>query len=203
MTTIYPVTFTWRTLDVADDHGEIRRVRAMVPQMRYDNLCGRQYEEGDEYTLVPLEERSMASHRQYFAALGSGFKNIPEAIMWRRDKANALIVDDNGYKIPMWPTAEHWRKWLLIEAGWYTEKIIEQANATYAKRFAAWFRTEDEFARIAVSGSTVIIRRAKSQAMPAMKKADFEASKRAVLDLNDQMTNVPLGTHWREAGMDA
>lgn len=200
---IHPITFVWRVLDVQDGDGQLRHVRAMVPLMRYDNLCGRQYAEGEEYILAPLEERSLASHKQYFAALNSGFKNLPEAIMWRKNSKGDVILDDDHHPIPMWPTPKHWRKWLLIEAGWYDERIIEEANASYARRLAAWLRVDDEFARIAVNGPTVIIRRAKSQAMPAMRKADFEASKRDVLDLNDQLTNVPLGTHWREAGMDA
>ena len=145
----------------------------------------------------------MASHKQYFAALNSGFKNIPENIMWRKNRKDELILDDDGRKIAMWPSPEHWRKWLLIEAGFYQERIIEEVNSTYARRLANWIREDDDFARIAVNGATVIVRRAKSQALPNMNKREFEESKRAVLDLNDQMTNVPLGTHWREAGMDA
>lgn len=200
---IHPVTFVWRALDLQDEDGVLRHVRAMVPLPQYGNLCGRQFAEGEEYTLTPLEERSMASHRQYFAALNSGFKNIPERIRWRVDKKGKPILDDAGNKIPSWPTVEHWRKWLLIETNCYSERIIEEASPAHARRLAAWLRVDEDFARIAVNRSTVIIRRAKSQAMPAMKKSDFEASKRAVLELNDAMTDVPPGTHWREGGMDA
>lgn len=182
---IYPVGFVWRKVDVILGDGEVVRAMAMVPLARYDNVAKRQFAEGEDYTLTPLEERSMASHRQYFAALKSGFDNLPENIAAR------------------WPSAEHYRKWLLIETGFFDEKEFDEASILHAKRLATFIRTEDVYARITVRGTTVIIRRAKSQAVPAMSKVDFEASKRAVLELNDHLTGVEPGTHMREAGRHA
>ena len=62
-----PVMFTW--------DGE-RRV--MVPQERFHNVCGRQFEPGEEYALEVVEERSLASHKQYFAAVHDGYQNLNE-----------------------------------------------------------------------------------------------------------------------------
>ena len=188
---IRPVTFKWQQVDVTDaTTGEVRSAKAMVPLVRYGNLAARQYEEGEDYTLVLLEDRSQASHNFYFAMIQNGFNNLPENIAAR------------------WPSAEHLRKWLLIEAGWFDEKEFDGPNEDFCRRLATFVRTEDEYARISVhknsgSGWKVIIRRAKSQAKGAMKKAEFEASKQAALELLEHMIGVPLGTLKREAGKSA
>ena len=49
----------------------------------------------------------------------------------------------------------------------------------------------------------VIVRRAKSQAMPAMKKQEFEDSKKAVLELIEHLISVPKGTLKEEGGRSA
>ena len=77
------------------------------------------------------------------------------------------------------------------------------ASAPRTPSLATWIRTEDVYARIFVRGSSVVIQRARSQAVPAMKKSDFQASKKAVLELNDALSGVEPGTHWREAGTAA
>jgi hypothetical protein len=182
---IYPINFVWREVDVVDQDGVATRRMAMVPLPRYANLCGRQYEKGEDYTLAPVEERSMASHRQFFAALKSAYDNLPEKIAAR------------------WPSAEFYRKWCLIECGYFTEKEFDMASEKHAKALATFVRTEDAYARIVVRGTKIIIRKAESQAVPAMPKARFEASKKDVLDLADSMTGVAPGTHWREGGMNA
>lgn len=197
---INPVNFVWRSLDVVKDDGQIVCVKVMVPAPRYAALAARQYAEGEEYTLDQVEERSMASHRQYFAALKSGYDNLPERVFYRTKADGTFVLDETRNRVPKWPTMEHYRKWLLIETGWFDEKEFAEANVTYAKRLATWIRTEDVYARIFVRGSTVVVQRAKSQALPAMKKPDFEQSKKDVLALNDALSGVEPGTHWREAG---
>jgi hypothetical protein len=201
--TVRPVNFTWRVLDVVGDGGEITRVKAMVPAPRYAALAAKQYTDGDGYTLTPLEERSMASHAQFFAALKSGYDNLPERVFFRI-KDGKFELDGSGNKIPRWPTPTHYRRWLLIETGWYDQRDIVEATPAHAKRLAVWIRTdiggEADYWRIQRDDCTVVIKKAKSQSMPAMKKDDFEKSKRDVLELNDAMSGVEPGTHWREAG---
>ena len=172
-------------VNVVDADGVAERRHAMVPLPRYGNVCKRQYEEGCEYPMVPLEARSRASHNAYFAQVHDAFQNIPESIAAR------------------WPTEEHLRKWSLVETGWFNESEIDCADEKAARQTAVLMRSFDDYARISVHGSKVIIRRAKSQAVPAMAKEEFEASKKSVLDLLEHMTGVPRGTFKREAGRHA
>lgn len=180
-----PVVFDWREVDVIDADGEMTRTKVMVPQRRYGNVAATQYELGEEYPLVVLEARSRASHSHYFAVLAEGFKNLPENISAR------------------WLTSEHYRKWALIECGWFTEKEIDFGSSSYAKRAAILLHDEfDEFARIFQpnNGSKLIVRRAKSQSAAAMGKDAFQKSKTDVLDLLASMVGVDTETLKRQAG---
>jgi hypothetical protein len=181
----YPVVFVWRKVDVVCDDGEIVRQLAMVPMARYGNVCARQFAEGEDYPLVIQEERSMASHKQYFAAINDGFHNLPEKIAAR------------------YPSAEHLRKWLLIETNWHEEKEFPLTSEKAAKSLCTFIRAEDDYVRIFQRGSLVIVRKAKSQSMAAMGKEAFEKSKRDVLDLLEAMISVPRNTLMKEAGKSA
>jgi hypothetical protein len=181
-----PVAFIWGEAEVVDARtGEIARKRAMVPLPRFDNLAKRQFVDGEEYVLAPIEERSMASHNQYFAALKGYFDNLPESISAR------------------WPTPQHFRRWLLIEAGWFDEKEFEMVSSEYAHALGAFVRTADEYARILIRGKKVIVQKAKSQSRAAMGKEAFQQSKRDVLDLAESMVGTPVRTMMREAGNHA
>jgi hypothetical protein len=191
-----PVVFKWQTVEVVNpDDGEAVRVKAMVPLPRFGNVCAAQFSDGEEYVLAPLEERSMASHGQYFAAVHEAFLNLPETISNR------------------FPSSEHLRKWALIECDWFDEKEFYCPDEAFARGLATFVRTEDEYARISVHRPAdvnpvydtwkVIIRRAKSQSMAAMGKEAFEQSKRAVLDLLEHLTAVDRGALMKNAGRSA
>jgi hypothetical protein len=172
-----PVTFVWQPVEVIDQDGVAARRMAMVPLARYGNVAGRQFHEGEEYPLVVLEARSRSSHNHYFAAVGEAFQNLPENIAAR------------------WPTAEHLRKWVLIETGWFEEKEFEMPDQKSAYRLGKFIRTENDHARIsihAIGGGVhkVIVRVAKSQSAAAMPKQTFEDSKRDVLDYLASMIDV-------------
>ena len=180
-----PVAFDWKQVEVISADGEAERVMAMVPLNRYANVCKRQFGDGGEHVLEPTSERSMASHSQFFAAINDHFKNLPERVQAR------------------WPSATHFRRWLLIEAGHFDEKEFECDSQLNARRLAGFIRTEDEYARIHVRGTVVIVRRAKSQAIPAMKAEEFKITKRDVLDLAEQLTGVSRGQAMKNAGRSA
>jgi hypothetical protein len=189
---ILPVGFKWMEVEIVDDeHGELRRVMAMVPLPRFGNLCKRQFEAGQEYALVPHETRSKKSHSFYFACVGEAFTNLPENIAAR------------------FPTAEHLRAWALIECGYFEEKEFFFDNKRYAQSLAAFIRTQNDYARISLHNPgpqkwLVIVRVAKSQSHAAMPdKASFEKSKRDVLDLLEHMTSVPRGTFRKETNQHA
>lgn len=184
---ILPVVFNYR--EVQDrETGEI--ITAMVPQSRYAKVAKRQYVLGEEYPLVPLEARSRASHSAYFAQINEAFDNLPESIAAR------------------WPSAEHLRKWLLVETGWFEEKEYDFDTERDALRLANFIRTEDEYARIFKTQVgpkkwKVIVRRAKSQSAASMAKQAFEDSKKAVLDALEHEIGLARGQLKKHAGRSA
>jgi hypothetical protein len=180
-----PVAFDWKELDVCVEGGEVVRTWAMVPLRKYHNVCRRQFGDGGEHVLEPVSERSMASHNQYFAAMHDHYLNLPETVSAR------------------WPTETHFRRWLLIECGFFDEKEFDMDDSPNARRLGTFIRTEDEYARILIRGTKVIVRRAQSQSIAAMKKVRFEESKKATLDLAEAFTSVPRGQAMREAGRHA
>lgn len=183
-----PVVFVWKEVDVIDADGAVARSKAMVPLARYHNIVERQFHVNEEYPLAVVEARSRASHNQFFAAVSEGFSNLPENIAAR------------------WPTSEHFRKWALIETGWFDEREIDFGSPLYAKRAALLLHDEfDEYARIfqPKNGTKLIIRRAKSQSAAAMAKEPFEKSKRDVLDILESMLKVEQGSLMKNAGTAA
>jgi hypothetical protein len=124
------------------------------------------YELGRHYWLDEVDERSWISHAHEFAFIAQAWDNLPEPLM------------------ESFPTPEHLRKAALIATGWFRETIIEAGSKPGASRVAAYARGEDEFAHVVVRGSTVIVRKARSQRMRGhdrMDKDEFQRSKDAIL----------------------
>lgn len=143
---------------------------AMVPI--HQKIADRQFEKGETYTLVQHEERSSASHRHYHASIAEAHTNLPDE--W----AQRL------------PTPEHLRRYALIKAGFADSQTFVASSRAEAQRLAAFIRPVDEFAVVTVEGPTVTRYVAKSQSYRAMGKADFQASKDAVLAIVAAMIGV-------------
>ena len=133
------------------------------------------YEPGRRYWLEEVNERSWISHQQQFAWIGEAWANLPEGLA------------------DLYPTPEHLRKRALIQAGFYTEAIIDAGSKTAALRMAAYARGADEFAAVFVRGPLVIVRKAKSQRMHGhdrMDKDEFQRSKTAIMEVIAEMIGV-------------
>lgn len=154
---IYPQLFEWT--------GEV-----MAPLN--PRLADRMYVVGERYNLEPREDRSVASHRAYFAALNDAHANLPEDLADR------------------WPTSDHLRRYALIRTGYRDERSIVAASKAEARRIAAFIKPMDEFAVVAVHNAAVIVWTATSQSMKAMGKKDFQASKDAVLGFVAELIGV-------------
>lgn len=128
-------------------------------------LADKHFVVGEVYPLVTHEERSAASHRQYFASLHEAWMNLPEG------------------EADRFPTSEHLRKRALVEAGYFDEEIIDCGSNKVAPNVGAAIRKRDDFAIIFIRDEFVIIRTAKSQSMRAMGKKVFQESKAKVLDI--------------------
>lgn len=155
MTAPPPLPFTW--------DGEVMRPRQ-------PRAADRAYVVGEGYTLAPVEDRSAASHRHYFAQIAEAFASLPDG----SDFASA----------------EHLRKAALIRAGYRDERSVVCGSAAAAERVAAFLRPLDEYAVVSVSGASVVMLTAKSQSLRAMGKTAFEASKEAVLNVVAELVGV-------------
>ena len=137
--------------------------------------AAKEFEVGRRYWLEEVSERSWASHAQQFAFVNQAWENLPENLAG------------------LYPTPTHLRKRALIQAGFYTEVVIDAGSKAAALRMAAYARGEDEFAAIFVRGPLVIVRKAKSQHMHGhdrMDKAEFERSKTAIMEVIAEMIGV-------------
>lgn len=146
---------------------------AMIP--RHPRLADRHFVIGETYRLAVQEDRSSASHRHYFTAIAEAHANLSDA--W----AQRL------------PTPEHLRRYALIKAGIADSHTLVASSKAEAQRLAAFIRPVDEFAVVTVEGCTVTRYVAKSQSYRAMGKADFHASKDAVLSIVAVMIGVTPG----------
>lgn len=144
-----------------------------------------EYVVGQVYRMGVHDERSMASHRHYFAQLKELWLTLPDALL------------------PIYPSVEHLRKKMLITAGFCHERQVVFESERDARIAAAVIKPIDEYAIVAVEGCVVTHWTAKSQAESAMGKEDFQASKDAVFHEIDKLLNMPKGTSQKQAGRAA
>lgn len=122
--------------------------------------------QGEIVMVSAEEERSMRSHRHYFAQLHDFWVNLPERFAAE----------------PWAQSSEHLRKFLLIRSGYSTTTTYACESKAEAGRLAAAIRPLDEYGIVVARGVTVLRFTAKSQSVKAMGAKDFAASKSAVLE---------------------
>jgi len=136
----------------------------MVPTK--PKLADKAFVIGQRYWLDEVSERSWVSHAHQFVWIDKAWDNLPEALN------------------EAFPTSEHLRKAALIATGWHRERVINAGSRAAAISVAAYARSEDAFAQVMIKGSTVIVRKARSQRMHGhdrMDKAEFQKSKDDIL----------------------
>lgn len=138
----------------------------------HPKLADKEYVVGERYMLAPLEQRSEVSHRHEFAWLHEAWMNLPESLA------------------EQYPSSEHLRKRALIDAGFYTETMVDAGTTAAAIRVCAAFENMDDFALVFVRGPIVIRRVAKSQSRRAMGAKEFQQSKTAIMDVIANMIGV-------------
>jgi hypothetical protein len=138
------------------DGGVFRPLRQFAKQAQ------EQYVDGENYWVETNDDRSMESHRHYFACLKTAFDNIPERYGKR------------------WRDHEALRRWALIHSGWCITKTMLCKSDDEAHRRAADEMRYNRDAEIVIDHWTVTVRAAVSQARTAMGKRKFEQSKQDV-----------------------
>lgn len=156
-----PMRFTW-----AGD--------SFVPLPAFRARADRDYVTGATYQLTPHEDRSDKTHRHEFAFIREAWEQLPDGLM------------------ETYPTPEALRKRALVAAGFCTETLIDAGSNAAALRVAAAIRSfpGDDFPVVVVRGPIVSIRRAKSQSYRAMGRQEFQASKKAIIEIISDMIGV-------------
>lgn len=139
---------------------------------RHRARCDEYYVIGAYYPLALWEDRSLASHNHQFAWLAEAWANLPENLK------------------DLYPSPEHFRKRLLVEAGYYTEEVIDAGTKAAAERVAAYARRHNEFAVVIVRGTIVLVRTPESQKRRAMGKERFQDSKTKIMEIAAEMIGV-------------
>jgi hypothetical protein len=155
------------------------------PLDRFAKLADKHFAVGETISLVEHHDRSMNSHRQFFASLHEAWDNLPE------DQAERFA------------TSEHLRKWALIRAGYSDERSIVCASKAEALRLAAFIKPIDEYAVVVANEAVVRVFTAQSQSMKAMGAKAFQDSKQKVLDIAWGLCGVEPEEHQRNAGRAA
>lgn len=153
----------------------------MTPTVHSRALCDGRFVIGQVYMLETVEDRSSASHKHYFALVKEAWENLPEA------------------EAEKFPSPEHLRKRALIMSGFSLQRDYACASSAEAMRLATVLRGIDEYAVVKISGPAVQFLTAKSQSNRAMKKADFQRSKDAVLAYASSLIGAPVSELGRAA----
>lgn len=151
----------------------------MVPSSR--RQADRYFVEGEAYALEEHNARSLNSHNHYFAALHSAWLNIPENLS------------------PEYPSEEHFRKKLLIQAGYCDTQNIVFSTSNDAIKASSLALARDDYCVANVEGRVLTIWTAKSQSMRAMGKQVFQESKTKVLEIAASMIGTTPETLTKSA----
>lgn len=144
----------------------------MTPLPRFAKVADKQFVVGEQYRMEAVEERSLISHRHYFAQLHEDWLNLPED-----------IVED-------FATQEHLRKWALIKTGYADKQSIVCVSKEEAMKVASFIEPMDCYAVVTVEGCVVTKYSAQSQSVKSMGKDKFQKSKTDVLDFVSAMIGV-------------
>jgi hypothetical protein len=160
----------------------------MIPLPRFERLCASQFVVNEEYPLMLVENRSLASHNHYFASLTEAFDNLAEEYAQEFD------------------SVEHLRAWCLCMEGFCTQTRYELNTAADARVLRDVLKVQDKATIVKINGSVAIVYTPESQAMYGpnrMHKDRFQASKDAVLARAASMARTTPAELKQNAGRSA
>jgi len=128
------------------------------------DLCDAAYEVDSLHFLGEVEDRSPKSHRHLFAIIKDAWCSLPEPY------ASTIL------------SPEHFRKSLLIRAGWCTEQQIICRSRPDAIRAMNIMQDMDEYALIDFADNAITIWQAKSMSRKSMDKETFQRIKDSILN---------------------
>lgn len=143
--------------------------RFLASSSYHAKRCDQLFGEGQEILFTETEERSLKSHRHYFARLKELWKALPES----------MELD--------FPTVEDLRKWALIRAGYCTTRKIVCQDNKMAIETAAFIESLGTYVLVEVVMRVVTIWVPQSQSYRAMTKDTFQRSKDDVLEVVERL----------------
>lgn len=158
---------------------------AMVPLPYFRRQADKQFVVHEHYRLEVVEQRSVESHRHYFACINEAFANLPEIHKGR------------------WQTADDLRKWALCQTEFRDEVNYIAKTKAEAKRWARELGRMKDFAVIVIVRNMVVRYTPKSQSYQDMTKKEFQASKDAVLDVLATLLQIDVNELSSNAGRAA
>lgn len=147
----------------------------MRPLLRFHNLANAEFVVGEKYRCEVQEDRSWVSHKHQFAWLHKAWLSLPEHIAAR------------------FRNEEQLRKHALIEGGFCDSTSVACSSRAEAERWFDYLTKQDPYCIVKIEGNTLMRFTAQSQAMHAMGKERFQASKEAVLGFIDDLLGVERG----------
>lgn len=148
--------------------------RPSNPRMR--ERIAQYFELGATYRVEFKDHRSAESHNATFAGIARAWDN--------------LTVEDSR----RFPTAMHFRKWLLVQNGFADSREVVCDTADDAMRFAVVARSLDSYAVITVRSNVVTIYTAQSMAAKTMDRKTFETAKQLILQQAAEMVGIDVPT---------
>lgn len=162
---------------LVDFDGAVFRPRVIGRVLKY-------FEPGGVYRINFEDNRSAESHNATMAGIARAWNNLPPEQAKR------------------FPTAKHFRKWLLIQNGFCDTRDTVCDTEDDARRFAVLARDLDSYAVIVVRGNVVTIYTAQSMALKAMGKDTFETAKQLILQQAAEMVGMTVAELTTKPGDD-
>lgn len=136
--------------------------------------CDKELVVGETYRWEQVKERSLDSHRHYFACINDGWLNLPEHLA------------------DTFPSPDHLRKFALIKAGFCDIEHLTFPTNTEAVKACGLLKRMDTYAVCNVEDCLVTIARAHSQAMKWMGRKRFQESKEKVLHVISNLVGADI-----------
>ena len=151
----------------------------------WGRVCDNNLVVEQEYWVIEEQERSKKSHNHYFAAVHTGWENLPEKYAGR------------------FPDDDHLRKYALIMLGYCNQVELVFDNEESAILAAGQFKNLDTYSIVSVVDCVVVQLTAQTQKYREMGKDRFQKSKQDVIEFIAGLCGIDVKELTANAGKAA
>jgi len=167
---------------------EIPMGRAFRPLHNSQDYCDEHFEVGEVVTLKEVRQKSDAARNHFFACVGKAWENLKEG---------------------QFASQEHFRHWVVVQAGYYTCRDIAAMSSSHASRMAVEIgqlvHSYAPYAIITVRGNAVRVYQARSlsgRAPDALTKAEFDDMHAKALMVMSDMIGTDVAELLRQGAQE-